>query len=389
MSPAPPSWPTASRRDVQPAGPVVAHPLLKQLERALKRAVFRLVASGFPARRLPPPDWSSRRWRVLYLRHDRIGDMIVATGVFRAIAQSHGTIELDVLASPGNAAVLEGNPHVKRVLLIERKRLASFIVALRALRRGRYDVVIDGMVAAPSASTMLLLLATRAPYRIGTAGRANESVYSLPVPAAGPNASFLEELAQAAVPFGVSLRETDWHADLAVRDDERARAEARWARAPGAPRLLLNVSAVAADRRWPFDRYEALARELRRREPGARLVVTCDPRDYSAAQAVAVAGSAEAVNVSPVREAFALVGAADALVTPDTSLSHAAAALGTPALVMFRGDWLKHMPAGGTLVKVISPGSTLDALGVEGVTAALEPLLGHARARAAARFRPV
>ena len=43
--------------------------------------------------------------RVLFLRPDRIGDMIVTTGVLRAIG-SAPAVALDVLASPENAAVL-------------------------------------------------------------------------------------------------------------------------------------------------------------------------------------------------------------------------------------------------------------------------------------------
>jgi ADP-heptose:LPS heptosyltransferase len=51
---------------------------------------------------------------VLFLRHDRIGDMIVSTGALRAIAAAHPNLALDVLASPGNAPVLRGLPGCAR-----------------------------------------------------------------------------------------------------------------------------------------------------------------------------------------------------------------------------------------------------------------------------------
>ena len=59
--------------------------------------------------------------RVLFLRHDRVGDMIVSTGIMRAIARSHDTITLDVLASPSNAVLLEGADYVNDVIVFDKQ----------------------------------------------------------------------------------------------------------------------------------------------------------------------------------------------------------------------------------------------------------------------------
>ena len=50
-----------------------------------------------------------RPHRVLFLRPDRVGDMILTTGLLRGIAESAPTITLDVLASALNAPVLGGS----------------------------------------------------------------------------------------------------------------------------------------------------------------------------------------------------------------------------------------------------------------------------------------
>ena len=357
----------------------MAHPLAKKLERALKAAILGGVARLLPRRVLAVPDWRARPWRVLYLRYDRIGDMIMSTALIRAVARSHPTIELDVLASPSNAPVLIDNPHVRSVLVFNRRSKTGLFRVWNELRRRRYDVVIDGGVTAPSVTTMLLMVAAGAPYRIGLSGRTNDAIYTLPVPAGAPDASFLVESLRTAQPFGVTLEGADRHPDLFITADERQRAEARWGGEPGSLRLLVNVSAFTADRRWPHDRSAVLVAWLRRAEPDARILVTGDPGDWAAVQRVA-AGHAEPVNVSPVREVFALVGAADALVTPDTSLSHAAAALGTPFAVFFRADWLNHKPESANLVPVVSDGSTLSELPLERAIQAMDPLLAHARA---------
>jgi hypothetical protein len=204
-------------------------PALKQLERAWKRVVFRVLAALLPGRRdHEPPRWGERPHRVLYLRYDRIGDMIMATPLIRAIASSHPTIQLDVLASPTNAVVLAGNPYVGNVWTLDRKRFASFLRIAPTLRRQRYDAVIDGMVLQPSVTMLLLMLFTGARHRLGIGGRANDFIYTLPVPAASPNAHQILQSAMTARPFGVSIVETGWRPEIFLSTAEVERALGVW-----------------------------------------------------------------------------------------------------------------------------------------------------------------
>src|SRR5262249_59489588 len=124
-------------------------------------------------RRAPSsPKWDERPYRVLFLRHDRAGDMVLSTGVLRAIASSHPTITLDVLASPLNAPILQGADYVGSVITFDKRSLASYPPTALRLRRARYDAVVDCMITAPSIPTLLLVLATGAPHGTEIAGRA-------------------------------------------------------------------------------------------------------------------------------------------------------------------------------------------------------------------------
>ena len=67
------------------------------------------------------PEWNSRPFRVLFLRHDRAGDMVISTGGMRASARAHSTITLDVLASPGNAAVIASADYVHEIVVFNMK----------------------------------------------------------------------------------------------------------------------------------------------------------------------------------------------------------------------------------------------------------------------------
>src|SRR6476661_7814468 len=82
---------------------------------------------------LPPP--TNADYRVLFLRYERIGDMIMATSVIRNIAGALPSGKVDVLATPTTAPVLQGNPHVGNVLTLERNSFRSYSEVMRRLRR--------------------------------------------------------------------------------------------------------------------------------------------------------------------------------------------------------------------------------------------------------------
>ncbi|MEU9035072.1 glycosyltransferase family 9 protein [Streptomyces sp. NPDC048352] len=107
--------------------------------------------------------------------------------------------------------------------------------------------------------------------------------------------------------------------------------------APGA--VVLHPGADAAARRWPPERFAAVARALNR--AGHRVVVTAGAGEGRPARRVAaeaglppgaVLGGADDV---PFPRLCALVGAARCVVVGDTGLAHLATALGTPSVVLF------------------------------------------------------
>jgi heptosyltransferase IV len=357
-----------------------ARPPLKRLEAVWKRAwmrVFaRLMASGA---RVAPPDWHVRTYRVLYLRYDRIGDMIMATSLIRAIKQSHATIIVDVLASRSNAPVLWNNPRVGSVRIFDRKRGWSYIKTMFLLWRARYDVIIDGMVLTPSMTMLLLMLASRAPYRIGIGGRENDFIYSMPVSAPPMHAHHIDHSAATAMPFGVDTARTDWRPELFLTSQERERAEQTWLSGDGSGnRILVNISAGEPRRRWPEEEFIAVVRHLRARVPLPQVLVMAAPEDAERAERIARAGSARAV-VPRLRDAFALVALADAVLTPDTSISHAASAFRKPAVVMMVQGMNIFEPYQTPGRRVYSEGPTLTSLPAARTIAALDEVLREMR----------
>ena len=347
------------------------------VEEALRSLWVRAVRLTLPR---AAPDAIGRVRRVLFLRHDAIGDMLSSLGVIRALVE-HG-FEVDVVASGANAAVLADNPWGVGVLTTShvrgtRRRLRE------ALRARRYDAVIDGLVLKPrvNSRTIRLMRACRAPIRVGIGGRVHDFLYTHAV-RADLSANHVEVLAALLSPFGIAPDRALEPVPMPLSEHERERAEAWWTAAGGAgPRLLVNLSASGAERRWPDERFIDVLEGLAAEQPDLRIAVTGSPADWPSAEAIARTCGGRAAT-GALRAAFALVAASDVVLTPDTSVAHAAAGFQVPGVVLTLPGNLRFTPWRAPGVVLVSDSATLDGVDVASVHSAVR---GQLLARAGAR----
>ena len=105
------------------------------------------------------------------------------------------------------------------------------------------------------------------------------------------------------------------------------------------------------------------------------IIVIGLPAEWESVSKVATAVNALPVETPSLRDAFALVGTADMVFTPDTSISHAASAFRKPSLVLLKREHKPYAPW-NTPGEIISWGEDqIQLLPYERVSAALERLL--------------
>lgn len=331
----------------------------KKIELAWRALWMRLIGWMLPGPKdatLPSP--ASSDYRVLFIRYERIGDMIMATSLIRNIAMALPSGKVDVLATPTTAPVLEGNPYVGKVLVLERRSVQSYGQLMRRLRRERYTVMIDGRINNPRifTSTPLLMFAGRPRFRVGAGGNSKPRIYNVSVPEWDRVEHYIEGSKELAVPFGVNPDAVDWQPEIFLSPEERARADEKWNQARSlagtseavaggiTKRLLVNLSASEPKRRWPDGKFMATLQAVRDRAPNMPIVVIGLPVEWESVQNVANAVRALPVETPRLRDAIALVGTADLVFTPDTSISHAASAFRKPSVVMLKREHRPYAP---------------------------------------------
>jgi ADP-heptose:LPS heptosyltransferase len=364
----------------------------RKIEIAWRTLWMRLLGWMLPGAKetaLPPP--TNADYRVLFIRYERIGDMIMATSLIRNIATSLPSGKVDVIATPTTASVLEGNPYVGRVLVLERNSFRSYSDLMKKLRRERYTVMVDGRINNPPifTSTPLLMYAGRARFRVGAGGDRKPRIYNVCVPEWNRVDHYIEGSKQLAIPFGVDPASVDWQPEIFLADAERTWAEERWKEArelvtpPAGPatggtkRLLVNLSASEAKRRWPDGKFIATLQTARTVAPNMPIIVIGLPSEWESVNEVATAVNGLPVQTPQLRAAFAMVGTSDLVFTPDTSISHAASAFRKPSLVLLKREHKPYAPW-NTPGEIIAWGENeIHQLPYERVSEALNRLLAN------------
>lgn len=357
---------------------------IRNIEKAWRVLWMRAIARALPGDRIATlPADMGRPLRVLFIRYERIGDMIMSTAMIRVLAQSPVAMQLDVLANPATLPVLENNPHVRKGFTLDRKSWKSYREVGRQLRAEKYDVIVDGRINNPPVftSTPLLMLRAGAPYRVGAGGGNNHLVYNVAVKPYDRVEHYIEASKALAEPFGVAVNEVDWRPEIFLDQVEKSRANEAWDRASARvgtydePRLLVNLSASEPKRRWPDDNFIQVLRAVRNAHPAMPIVVIGLPSEWESVQRVATAVNGEPAATPALRNALALVGTSDRVFTPDTSISHAASAFGKPEVVLLKREHHPYAPWNDAARIVVWDGETIKGLAPEVVTEAVLDML--------------
>jgi ADP-heptose:LPS heptosyltransferase len=81
--------------------------------------------------------------KVLMLRYDRIGDMVITTPVFRELKKTYPNIEINVLASQVNHIILKNNPYIDNIYLNTKNNIFLDLPVLFKLRKKNFDVCFE------------------------------------------------------------------------------------------------------------------------------------------------------------------------------------------------------------------------------------------------------
>lgn len=274
--------------------------------------------------------------RILVIKLGALGDVIVAMPALERIRAAHPDAEITLLTTPPYRVLLEACPWVDRVETDGRPTgFAAYLALVRRLRRARYRRVYD-LQTTGRTNLLHLLLQPFAPEWSGIAPFASH-------PHRNPDRDRMHALEQkaeqmlqagvwpdaATAPGAATPPDLSWMVDP-VRPDHQP--EHYGLTRPYAL-LLPGGSAHRLGKRWPVERYAALARALR--DQGMDVGVIRGPTELELAQAIP---AAKDTGLTDPFQIAALGAGASLAVGNDTGPTHIVTAAGATTLVLFSDE---------------------------------------------------
>jgi heptosyltransferase I len=279
---------------------------------------------------------------VLIVRLGALGDIVHALPLAAALRATWPDARIDWLVDVKHRAVLDRVAGLSNIVTIDTRQLrgdVGLVPVVRRLRSAHYDVAVDAQGLMKSA----LLAHLAGARRVVGLGRSHlreplaRWAYHETAEPAGPHvvdhALALARLAGATADAAATPR----FALVPPASDIVARVRGALGIAAGQRFAVINPGAAWSNKRWPADRFGAVARHLRERHGWPSIVVWGPGEEDLALAVVAAAGAGTATLAPPTSlgDLVALVAAAGLVLSGDTGPLHLAAAAGTPIVGLY------------------------------------------------------
>ncbi len=337
---------------------------LKPLEHKIKAAAFALARPMLkrPQREFQPMD-GSKLSRVLFLRPEKIGDMVISFPVFDGLKRSFPHIQISILASPRNQAIIERDTRFEHVFLY-RKHLWKDIQEVRAIRKMKFDCVVD-MICDDSVTALFLsqLCAPGKP-RIGVGKVKYREFYDFNYDhRMGNTGHIIDNTLKLLEAFAIDSGSVSCYAPPFVAAEKMTKMVQFAADLRGGKGTLLvgyNLSAGSPTRLWASEKSEELVRRLLADREDLHVVIFTTPAERSRGDALMskfVSRVSQVPAGMSLQEASALISQLDLLITPDTAPVHIARSFKVPVVGMysrFMKNFLLWKPFGQEVGAVVS-----------------------------------
>jgi len=131
------------------------------LELPFRRLGHVLAKAVFSPKKASYPFHVSKGTKILFLRHDVLGDMITTLPLIRLVKKNFPEAEIHILCTPSNSSVLSYCNVIDQIHIVSPKILTAPHVHLkdiRAIRSLEFDIIVNCYTARTSKNGILIRL---------------------------------------------------------------------------------------------------------------------------------------------------------------------------------------------------------------------------------------
>jgi len=276
--------------------------------------------------------------RILIIRPDRIGDVVLATPLIKSVRQAFPQAFIAVMVHPSNVSLLENNPHISRILTDDPKGADAgtlgFWRQVGQLRKLKFDT---GLMPFPRERHAWMMFLAGIPTRIGV----GKKIYQLLTFTKStsrhkyiPLRHEADYMLDLGVKIGAPPREMK--PELFLTNDEKKHARDHLSSLGVSftrPVIGVNPLSRSSSPNWKPDRYSELIERLLLR---FNVIINLGPHELQQRHLFEPLEQNGAIILAqPLRQHMASVSQLSVLVSSSTGSMHIAAALGIPTVSLF------------------------------------------------------
>jgi ADP-heptose:LPS heptosyltransferase len=282
---------------------------------------------------------------ILFLRYDRIGDMIITTPVFREFKGSFPDARIMVLASKVNKDVLQNNPYIDEIIVNDKNNFFGDCISLFKLRRRKIDVCIElDHSVIPHAIIRLRIINSKKIISVRKDGRYGVSgdeltMYNFYTKKA-TNMHFRDIWLSTLHPFGIKPINSNY--DLFPSSSQDKAAKAFLKNYENQIKIGINMEGAVKGKKIHDVDLEMICKGLKNAHKGIQIIIITAPekleRVIQLVKKMDLSYVSPSYKTSEILDVAALIKNLDIIVTPDTSIAHIASAFNKPIVSLHENN---------------------------------------------------
>ena len=276
--------------------------------------------------------------RILIIRPDRIGDVVLTTPLIRSIRKAFPQSFIAVMVHPSNVPLLENNPHITEILTDSPEQINSgrkvFWKQVGHLRALKFDVA---LMPFPRERHAWMMFLAGIPTRIGV-GKKLYQMITFTKSVSRHKYIPLRHEADYMLDMGLRIGATsrDTKPEVFLTKDEKERAHQHFLLLGisfNKPVIGINPISRGSSPSWKPEKYFQLIERLLLR---FSVVINLGPHEIQQRTFFeSLEHNGAVILIQPLREHMASISQLDLLISSSTGSMHIAAALGIPTVSLF------------------------------------------------------
>ncbi|MEE8360216.1 MAG: lipopolysaccharide heptosyltransferase II [Candidatus Omnitrophota bacterium] len=278
--------------------------------------------------------------KILIIRTDRLGDLLLSTPVFRAVREGYPDSHISVMVRPYTRECVEGNPYINEVIVYDKygnhKSVLSSLRFAGSLRKKRFDMA---LILHPTNRVNLITFLAGIPKRVGfnrkfgfllthkvahkkRTDERHELDYALDIVRAIGLTPRIKTL-YMPIKRDVQRKIDSMLCGLGVRATDFV--------------IAIHSSSSCVSKKWPQERFAGVADRLIDKYDAKIVFIGGEDAKDDTKKAMA-AMKREAIDLSgrtTIPELAALLKRCEAFISNDSGPVHVACAVGTPVIAIF------------------------------------------------------